>query len=336
MKKLLYIGNKLSGHGNTPTAIEILGPLLEGEGFSVVYASTQKSKVLRLFDMLWQTFSNKAVADYVLIDTYSTYNFWYAFLVSQLCRMLHLKYIPILHGGALPGRLKANPKLCRMIFNNAIINVAPSNYLVKEFVFAGYNNVIFIPNPVVLDNFKFTQRETILPRLLWVRSLSPIYNPEMAIRAAAILKKSFLDVRLTMVGPDKAGMLPNLQKLADDLAVTIIFTGRIEKDAWAVLSEEYSIFINTSHVDNAPYSLIEAAALGLPIVSTNVGGIPYLFSHGVNAMLVNDNEPGEMAASITQIINDKVLKDKIVGAAYALSQEFCWDDIKSKWLHILT
>src|SRR6187431_1515693 len=98
MKQVLYIGNKLSKHGITPTTIEILGPLLEKEGYIISYSSAQKNKFLRITAMLWSVFWHQK-SDYVLIDTYSTSNFWYAFATSQLCRILKLKYIPILHGG---------------------------------------------------------------------------------------------------------------------------------------------------------------------------------------------------------------------------------------------
>ena len=82
MKNLLYIGNKLSSQGITATTIETLGPLLESAGFNVRYASEKKNKLLRLLDMMVQTIRYKSETDCVIIDTYSTYNFWYAFAVS--------------------------------------------------------------------------------------------------------------------------------------------------------------------------------------------------------------------------------------------------------------
>src|SRR5690606_24786051 len=118
--------------------------------------------------------------DYVLIDTYSTSNFWYAFAVSQLCRFLRLKYIPILHGGNLPVRLANNPRLCRMVFKYAHVNVAPSGYLQQAFSDAGFS-VIKIPNPFDAADFPYKHRQFVGPKLLWVRSFAAIYNPEMAL-----------------------------------------------------------------------------------------------------------------------------------------------------------
>src|SRR6476620_9990824 len=289
MKRLLYIGNKLSVHGNTPTAIEVLGPLLEREGFSVTYASSKKNKFPRIVEMLVKTIRHHNRVDFVLIDTYSTYNFWFAFLVSQLCRLFRIKYIPILHGGALPNRLKKSPGLCRMVFSKAHQNVAPSAYLLEKFTAAGFN-VTYIPNPVDLNYFPFKKRGALYPKLLWVRSLTSIYNPDMALGVVKILKPVFPDATLCMVGPDKSNMLAGLKDSALKDNLSVIFPGRMEKEEWAIASEKYDIFINTSHIDNAPYSLIEAASLGLPIVSTNVGGIGYIFRDKETALLVDDGD----------------------------------------------
>ena len=136
--KLLYLGNQLSKHGFNKTTIETLGLHLEQEGFGVYYASNKKSFPLRMLDMMRSVIIYRKQVSYILIDTYSTKAFWYAFVCSQLARVLNIKYIPILHGGNLPNRLKNNPKLCRMVFANSYQNVAPSGYLKKAFDDFGY------------------------------------------------------------------------------------------------------------------------------------------------------------------------------------------------------
>ncbi len=106
-----------------------------------------------------------------------------------------------------------------MIFANAHINVAPSGYMLEKFHEAGFNNVEYIPNPVDLSIFTFKKRELIRPRLLWVRSLSPIYNPEMMLKVVKRVSDEFPDCVACMIGPDKAGMLPGLKEIAGDTTV---------------------------------------------------------------------------------------------------------------------
>lgn len=334
-KSLLYIGNKLSGHNATVTSIETLGLLLEKEGYTVFYASSMKNKILRLSEMILRTIQYRNKVEYVLIDTYSTYNFWYAFIISQLCRMFSLKYIPKLHGGDLPNRLEKSPILSRMIFKHAYINIAPSDYLLEAFRNRGYARLICIPNTIEIQNYSFKSREKCTPKLLWVRSLSDIYNPEMALKVFFKIKKDFPDAKLCMVGPDKDGNKRKLKQMAKKMRLDVVFTGKLSKSKWVKLSEQYDVFLNTTHYDNTPISVIEAIALGLPVISTNVGGIPYLLKDRETALLVDDNDVDGMVKGIKELISDEDLKDKLVMNGLNLVQQFDWDIVKNKWLKIL-
>lgn len=335
MKTLIYIGNRLSQHGFNVTTIETLGPLLKSEGFEVHYASSKRNQALRLADMLATTFRFSNKADYVIIDTYSALNFWSSLLVSQMCRMSNRKYIPILHGGNLPDRLKRHPYLCKLIFENSYKNVTPSHYLLEAFENAGFSNLRYIPNTIEIKAYPFKERRSIKPNLLWVRSLASIYNCPMALRVMSLLQKNIPDVQLTMVGPDKENLLPELQKQVQDQKLNIVFKGKLEKSVWLELSKNFDIFINTTHSDNMPVSLIEAMALGLPIVSTNVGGIPFLLENEVTALLVNDDDAQGMASAVERILTDTELRERIIRNARQKASEYDWNEVKSKWLELL-
>lgn len=334
MKNLLYIGNKLSKHGVTPTTLETLGPLLEKEGFTVQYSSSRKNKGIRFVTMLWSVFQHRKV-DYVLIDTYSTANFWYAFAVSQLCRLLRIKYIPILHGGNLSFRLKKNPKISRMIFKYSFQNVSPSLFLINEFKAIGYYNVIHIPNAIELHKYPFLERKKAKPNLLWVRSFAKIYNPIMAVEVCASLKNIYPEITLCMVGPDKDGSLSETKQRAKELNVEVLFTGKLSKQDWIDLSKNYSVFINTTHFDNMPVSVIEAMSLGLAIVSSNVGGIPFLLENEKNSLLVSDNDINGMADAIARLIEEPELSSKITANSIKKVKQFDWQTVKLKWQTIL-
>jgi len=335
LKNLLYIGNKLSAHGSNKTAIETLGPLLEQEGFAITYASAKKNKIARLAEMVWKTIAHSRKTDYLLIDTYSTYNFWYALVVSQISRILRIKYIPILHGGNLPKRLLISPRLCKMIFRHSYFNVAPSNYLLSVFEKAGFKNTVFIPNAIKINDYKFKQRKDLRPKLFWVRSFAEIYNPEMALRVLEAVKQDFPEAVLCMVGPDKKGWLDKIRLLAEQRKLEVKFTGKLSRKAWTKLSEDYDIFINTTHFDNTPVSVIEAMALGLPVVSTNVGGLPFLLENHKTGLLVNDDDAVQMAACIKELLHNESLADLMASGARQHVQDFDSEKVKRKWLEIL-
>lgn len=335
MTKILYIGNKLSSKGNTVSTIDTLSKRLSSECFHVISVSKIKNKVFRLLDMVFALIRLRNRVDYVLIDTYSTQNFYFAYIISQLCRLFNLNYIPILHGGNLPNRLKHNPKLSGCIFKNSFINISPSKYLENKFKSFGYQNVRYLPNSIQLSNYKYNLKKIDKPKLLWVRSLAKIYNPKMAIEVLAELRQRGINAELCMVGPDKEGLIHDLKQFAEKNNVHVTFTGKLSKSEWIELSKNYNIFINTTNFDNMPVSIIEAMALGFPIVSTNVGGLPFLIEDNKDGILVKPNTSKQMAEKIVELSKNPELLKKLSEHARKKAEEFDWETIKQMWKELL-
>ncbi|MFD1064157.1 glycosyltransferase family 4 protein [Winogradskyella litorisediminis] len=334
MTNLLYIGNNINNAKSNLSSIQVLGKKLEAEGYHLRYASSYTNKLLRLFDMAWSCIKNAQWADAVLIDTYSTQNFYYALVCSQICRIFRVSYIPILHGGNLPERLKHNRKLSKLIFNHSHINVSPSKYLKFEFEQLGYSNIECIPNTIQIENYPVIMKNFDNIRLLWVRSFSEIYNPKMAIYVLKRLKENGCDAQLCMVGPDADGSLATAKQLAKKWQIDVTFTGKLDKKNWIRLSENYNLFINTTNFDNLPISVIEAMALGFPIVSTNVGGLPYLISDKIDGLLVDKNDIEAMTKAIISVVNSSKLAHQLSKHARETAEQYDWEQIKHKWFSV--
>jgi len=86
-KKILYLGNKLSHKGRNSTGVETLGKQLEQVGYQVVSVSAFSNKLVRLIHMLSTVIIKSKKSDVLLLDTYSTANFWYAYLSEVICRI---------------------------------------------------------------------------------------------------------------------------------------------------------------------------------------------------------------------------------------------------------
>ncbi len=336
MKTLLYLGNRLSNHGITPTTIETLGPLLEKQ-YKVFYASRIWNPVLRLLDMIRVFLFQSHRADYIIIDTYSSNAFYFAWTIAQLSRLFGKKYIPYLHGGGLPTRLKNNPRLSKMIFNHSFINISPSGYLKAVFDASGFKAEV-IPNFIEVKNYPYCHRGTLKPNILWVRSFHRQYNPSLAIEVFHQLVKKYPDAGMCMVGPDKDGSLEDCRKLAVKLGLQdkIRFTGILSREEWINLAADYSIFLNTTNFDNMPVSIIEAMALGLPVISTNVGGIPYLIENGINGLLVPPAETAAMLDAVEQLLTTPGLAGKLSENARKKAEGFDAGAILEKWKALLS
>ena len=336
MKKIVYIGNNLSGLNNYATSLDFLSKLLRKNNFDVIIASNKQNKYLRLIDMCVTVFKNRKGTGCILIDTFSTTNFYFALIVSQLARLFHIKYIPILRGGNLPQRLSENRRFSNLIFTNSFINIAPSFYLKAAFDLKKIPTH-FIPNGINLELYKYKKRKSIQPKLLWVRAFDSIYNPFMAIHVVAGLKELHPNVKLCMVGPDKDGSLELCKKLSKELNVieNIEFTGVLPKEKWIAKANNFDVFLNTTSIDNMPISVMEAMALGLPVISTNAGGMKYLIKDDNTGILVARNDSKAMQASVIKLIENSDKAIEIANNARLYIEKFDVNKVEQKWLKIL-
>jgi glycosyltransferase involved in cell wall biosynthesis len=71
---------------------------------------------------------------------------------------------------------------------------------------------------------------------------------------------------------------------------------------------------------------LEAAAAGLPIVATEVGGIPSVFTHGENALLVKARNSRELAGKMQKLMSDKELQKTLSTGARKLAEKYSWEN----------
>lgn len=333
-KTILYIGNNFTKKTKYNSTMSLLSSLLTSEGYHVILSSDKLNKIRRLSNMCKSIIINRSNADYILIDTFSTTNFYYAFITSQLARILNIKYIPILHGGNLPNRIKKNTFLSKLIFNNSYKNIAPSNYLKEAFENEGFK-VDFIPNIIEIEKYKYKSREKLQSKLFWVRAFKEIYNPTLAIEVLNLLKNEYPQAKLCMVGPFVDNSYQNCINLVEKykLQQSVEFTGVLLKEDWHKKSEEFDIFLNTTNFDNTPVSVMEAMALGLPVVTTNVGGLPYLLENRTDALLVANNDANKLFKGIVELLEGK--HKLLAQNARQKIEAFSWENNRLKWLNTL-
>ena len=334
-KRILYIGNNLSNSTFTATYISFFSEVLKQEGYWVRTASDKDNKAVRLVDMLYLIWHHRHETDTVLIDTYGAQNFYYAYSIGKLCQRLKLPYIPILHGGNLPARLEDSPKLSRSLFGKAKLNVAPSHFLYDIFREHGFDNSRIIPNSITLANYPYMERSSFGPRLLWVRRFQERYNPMLALLVYRELRKYYPEAEFCMVGPEKDGSLAECKAYAEEHDLPVKFPGKLSKKKWAALSVDYDFFINSTHIDNTPISVIEAMALGLPVVSTDVGGMPFLIKDGVDGVLVPENNAAAMVTALRDLIEHPEKAKRIAVEANRKVQAFDWEAVKGEWIEVL-
>ena len=218
------------------------------------------------------------------------------------------------------------------------MTVCPSRYLFEELKPFG-KELHLIPNALHIAKYPCTARRFPGRRLLWLRAFHAVYNPEMAIAMFSRVVDAIPDASMTMVGPDKGdGTFQTIKKMAKDLGLLerISFPGAIPKEDVPKVMARHDVFVNTTNVDNSPVSVVEAMACGLPVVSTNVGGMPYLLEHGKTGLLVSPGDAGEMAGAVKSLLSEPQLAQDLGVNGRKLAESFDWNVVLPQWHRLLT
>src|SRR5262249_24420429 len=145
------------------------------------------------------------------------------------------------------------------------------------------------------------------------------------------------DATLVIAGQDK-GLQQKVRQLADKVGVGafVRFPGYLDTVAKIREGNAADIFLNTNRVDNSPVAVIEACALGLPVVATAVGGIPDLLTDGENALLVPDNDHQAMAAAVLRLLRDPALASRLSLNGARLAERSFWFHVRPQWEELFT
>jgi glycosyltransferase involved in cell wall biosynthesis len=336
MLSVTYIGNFLSEHGLNPTYSEALVPELSRCGLNVRSASGFENPLLRMMDMLFSIWRTPRSNACIILDLYSGPRAFVAgYLLSLFARVLRKPYIVVLHGGNLPNRLSTSHAKLNSILLCAKRVVSPSRYLADTF--AGQVLVDVIPNALSVQDYQYKLRSPAAPNFLYLRAFHKNYDPITAIKAFAIVQGKYPKAHLSMLGPDLDGTFAQCISLVDRLKLRpqVALSGRIPKSEIPKLSEKHDIFINSTSVDNTPVSVVEAMAMGMCIVATTVGGLPFLLSDGETALLVDPGDEQKMAAAMMRLIEEPILAGKLSENARHNAEQMDWSRVVPKWLTLI-
>ena len=208
----------------------------------------------------------------------------------------------------------------------------PSEYLVR--VFAQHTlqaRAIF--NIIGSETFRFRERRPLRPVFLSNRNLESHYGVDHVLRAFALIQQSFPEARLTVAGD--GSQRRSLEQLARELNLRHVeFTGQIEQGKVFAQYDGSDIFLNGSEIDNQPLSLLEAFACGLPVVTTNAGGIPDIVTHERTGLMVECGDYEAMAREAIRLLNDAAFAAYVTSQAQAECQKYSWEAVRSQWLEL--
>jgi len=231
--------------------------------------------------------------------------------------------------GQAPDHLRRS-SIARSAIASADLNVVPSTFLVDVFKGFGIDATI-IPNIVDLERFRYRERIPLRPRLVSTRNFESLYNVETTLRAFRIVQNRWPDASLTLVGggPGEAG----LRALADRLGLQhVTFAGRARPDQIADAYAANDIYIQSPDIDNMPTSVLEAFASGMPVVSTDAGGVPAILTHDVHGLLAPLGDHELLGRHVLRLLDAPDQARSLARAAYRTCEACTWRNVREQWL----
>ena len=257
-----------------------------------------------------------------------------SFLLAPLPAMLIAKALgrPVVlnyRSGEAPDHLQRSA-IARRTIAGVELNVVPSRFLVDVFRSFGIAATI-VPNIVDRQRFRYRERTPLRPRLVSTRNFDALYNVATTIRAFRIVQDRWPDASLTLVGggPQEA----ELRALAAQLGLrNVTFAGRVNPDEIAAFYAGNDIYIQSPNIDNMPTSVIEAFASGLPVVSTEAGGVPAILTHGEHGLLAGLADYETLGRHVVRLLETPEYARGLARNAYATTEACTWPAVRDQWL----
>ena len=211
-----------------------------------------------------------------------------------------------------------------------IISISP---YVRERVSRYSQSIIHdIDNPISFDFFDLPRKES-KPVVFSAAVISPRKNTLNLIYAVETLLQQGLDVELRLAGSvanteygDKVTKTITDHKLENNIKLL----GRINSSEIQKHLTQASIFALVSYEENSPMGIEEAMAAGVPVVTSNLCGMPYMVKDGESGFLVNPSNVNDIAKRIRQILCDEELKVRMQHCSKQIAQERFHLDVVAK------
>jgi L-malate glycosyltransferase len=270
-------------------------------------------------------------------DVVHTFSASYAsFLLAPLPAVLIARALgrPVVmnyRSGEGPDHLRRS-RLARRILRTVDRNVVPSPFLEEALASHEIDSQI-IPNIIDRERFRFRLREPLRPKLVSTRNFEPLYNVACTLRAFARVQRRYPEATLTLVGGGSEER--SLRRLVSRLELeNVTFAGRSAPEAIWRYYADADIYVQTPIIDNMPTSVLEAYSSGLPVVSTEAGGVPAMLTNGVDGLLAPLDDEAKIAGQIFRLLEDSGFARRVALAAHEATDAFTWDRVRERWLAV--
>lgn len=337
--KILLVCNYKPGVGGISGQVELLQKHLQKEGHATDIFSTKASVGRRLLLPL-QLRSVARSYDVLHIHCCSGWGFLPAVVGVSVGRSLKKRIVLTYHGGGGERFFDKHPRLVRHYLTRTDVNIVLSGFLAKIFD-KHHLPYTIIPNIIELDESQYRERTTIHPNFICTRAHEELYNIPCILRAFQKALTELPEATLTLVG-DGSQHATLIQMVKDMDLHNVSFTGKVDNQDIYHYLDKADIFLSAPTIDNMPVSVLEAMNAGLLVISSRVGGVPYVVKDydidddndnddgcGTGLLFESDND-AELAEKMIWAVGNKTMTKTMTMAAHKGVQQYRWENIKDK------
>lgn len=325
--KILIICNYKPGFGGISGQVEILTRKLQTEGHLVDIFSTKASTLKRLIIpfLLWY---HARRYDTLHIHCSSSWGFMPAVVGICIGQLLGKRIITTYHGGGGDRFFARRHKLVHYWLTHTDCNIVLNGFLAKVFNDHSIPYTI-IPNIIELSEKHYRLREVLQPHFICTRAHEPLYNIPCIFHAFYHVQTKLPEASLTLVG---YGTQHNtLVHTASKMGLrNVIFTGRVNNSHIYDYLDQADIMISAPSQDNMPVSLLEAMNAGLLVISSKVGGVPYMIEDKATGLLFESNDSDALAELMLWAIKEQTAAKEIIQKAHHEVGKYRWENVKEK------
>lgn len=325
--KVLLICNYKPGVGGISGQVELLQRYLRSEGHTAEIFST-KASVLRRLLLSFRLIRVAREYDVLHIHCCSGWGFLPAVGGVSVGRWMKKRLVLTYHGGGGEKFFDKHPHLVYQYLTRTDANIVLSGFLAKIFD-KHHLPYTIIPNIIELDDKQYRLRETLKPNFICTRAHEELYNIPCILRAFQETLTKLPDATLKLVGGgSRHEALVNMTK---EMGLTnVTFTGRVDNTEIYAYLDQSDIFLSSPTVDNMPVSVLEAMNAGLLVISSRVGGVPYMIRNGVNGLLFDSNDSNKLAELMLWSVENQAIAKAIIQQAHQSVRNYRWGSIKDK------
>lgn len=265
----------------------------------------------------------------------------FAVVLSSVLR--RVPYVVTIHGHEIK-KNDAFSKLVQRIvlfFAKRILVVSNELFdtLIKNFQIFN-KKIVVVPNGYDSEEIeqartKIKNRDKKDKRIAYVGRLCPVKDPLTLIKSLEIVLDGGINAQLSLVGG--GSLLAELKRYCHDnlLFPHVAFVGQVDHQTALECIANSDLLVLSSLAEGMPLVLIEAMALGKPVVATRVGGICELVEDRKNGILVEPRSPQQMAIAISEIMTNTAIADSLSSNAYEKAKSFTWEKVCEDYERIL-